>query len=115
MTGVEILASKEIVVETVFNWTAFWICAGIVFVFFIAMGLFLSVNENNYSNLFICFVIGIGMGVLFGSILGVGFGTPAAYETQYDVIISPEVSMAEFYERYEVIEQDGRIFTIREK
>lgn len=36
-------------------------------------------------------------------------------ETQYQVLISEEVSMTEFNERYEIVDQEGQIFTIREK
>lgn len=115
MTGVEILTSKEIVVETAYSWTAFWICAGIILALCIAFGLYNSMGENDYGHLFLGLLAGVVLGCLSGVIAAIAFSTPATYETQYDVIISPEVSMTEFYERYEVIEQDGRIFTIREK
>ena len=36
-------------------------------------------------------------------------------ETQYQVLISEDVSMTEFNERYEIVDQEGQIFTIREK
>jgi hypothetical protein len=36
-------------------------------------------------------------------------------ETQYQVLINEEVSMTEFNERYEIVDQEGQIFTIREK
>ena len=37
------------------------------------------------------------------------------YETQYKVTISDEVKMDEFCEKYEIIEQDGKIYTVRER
>ena len=40
--------------------------------------------------------------------------TDEIIDTKYKVTISNEVSMAEFYEKYEVIEKDGEIFTVRE-
>lgn len=51
-----------------------------------------------------CLLIGVGVAL---------FKTPP--ETRYDVIVSENVSMTEFYEKYEIIEQNGKIFTIREK
>lgn len=36
-------------------------------------------------------------------------------ETRYKVTISEEVSMVEFCEKYEVIDVDGMIYTIKEK
>lgn len=35
--------------------------------------------------------------------------------TQYKVIISDEENFTEFSEKYEVLEQDGKIYTIKEK
>lgn len=34
---------------------------------------------------------------------------------KYKVVISEEVSMTEFYEKYEIIDVDGAIYTIRDK
>ena len=41
--------------------------------------------------------------------------TQQAPKTIYKVTIDESVSMVEFYERYEIIDQDGLIFTIIEK
>lgn len=50
----------------------------------------------------------------------IGVGVDANYkipigEYEYKVIIDDNVSMTEFYEHYEVVDQDGKIFIIREK
>ena len=37
------------------------------------------------------------------------------YETHYKVTISDEVEMNDFYETYEIVEQDGKIYTVRER
>ena len=52
-----------------------------------------------------CILIGVACGDCFF----------AAEETQYKVLISEEVSMTEFNERYEIVDQEGQIFTIKEK
>lgn len=36
-------------------------------------------------------------------------------ETHYQVIIDDSVPVNEFFERYEVIEQNGKIYTVRER
>lgn len=36
-------------------------------------------------------------------------------ETRYQVLIDESVSMTDFFERYEIIEQEGKIYTIKEK
>lgn len=36
-------------------------------------------------------------------------------ETRYQVLIDESVSMTEFFEKYEIIEQEGKIYTIKEK
>ena len=60
---------------------------------------------------------GIILSVLIGLMIGVGCGSCffVNEETQYQVLINEEVSMTEFNERYEIVDQEGQIFTIREK
>lgn len=48
---------------------------------------------------------------LFGAIIK----TDEITEIQYDVTISDEVNFNEFQEKYEIIEQKGKIFTVKEK
>ena len=109
MQGVEILTSAQVAIEWSYNWIAFWWALGIVVVFVFMVGL-LEANEP---------VLGLIIGVMFGLVLagccGALFRETINYETQYKVTVSDEVSMTEFYEHYEVIEQDGKIFTVREK
>jgi hypothetical protein len=115
MTGVEILTSEQVVAATTFNWTAFWIACSLCFVCFLTLSIDLFINRwlDWLDSLFIS-----SIGFLFGGVIGLGFGilagSPTAYETQYKVTISDSVSMTDFYEHYEVIEQDGKIFTVRE-
>ena len=42
-------------------------------------------------------------------------GFETRIETRYDVTISDEVKLTEFNEKYEIIEQKGKIYTIKEK
>lgn len=115
MQGVEILTQAQVATEWAFNWTAFWIAFGIIaFVVFICGLAYLS-DDICLPIVIANFIISLIAGTLLGVFIGVIGERPTAYETQYKVTISDEVSMTDFYECYEVIEQDGKIFTMREK
>lgn len=45
----------------------------------------------------------------------IGISGPQVNETHYQVTISDEVNFNEFNERYEIIEQNGLIYTVRER
>ena len=116
MNGVEILTSAQVATEFAFNWTVLWIFVGIIsgFVFFLSFVTTAANNLEWWIALIIWIVITCILCML-GVIAGTLDKTPTTYETQYKVTISDEVSMTEFYEHYEVIDQDGKIFTVREK
>lgn len=117
MTGVEILATEQVATAFGFGWDSFWI-AGFLFGMLSAF-VFWGVAKCNYSGtggtiatVIISFLIGMGV---FGTLIGANTnGVPTAYETHYKVTISDEVPMNEFLERYEIIDQDGKIFIVRE-
>lgn len=115
MQGVEILTSAQVATEMAWNPTAFWISAIIVFSVLFIAGIVISCDNMDFILLVCCIITGVIMGGLFGCLFGKIYETPTAYETQYKVTISDEVSMTEFYEHYEIIEVDGKIFTVREK
>ena len=114
MTGVEILATKEVATVFAFNWGSFWIfmCLGVGAS--IVFGIIASIIETRILNLslVICFLIILGS--LAGIFAGYISSTPTEYETQYKVTVSDEVSMNEFLARYEIIDQEGKIYTVRE-
>lgn len=116
MTGVEILTSNEVVTKSAFNWTAFWVVGGLILVAFIIIGVFVwASGECEWNIMLILLITGMGVGAIFGSMVGDADRTPIEYVTQYQVTISDEVSMAEFCERYTIIRQDGKVFTVMEK
>ena len=51
MNGVEILATKEIVANSIFNWSVFWIAFGVIFGVFI---VFWNYYECDISRLEQC-------------------------------------------------------------
>lgn len=115
MNGVEVLAISEVAIEFAFNWKAFWIVSGIIFGIFVIFGIIMSIEHCDWSNLLIYVIAGTVLAGIFGSIFGAGFRIEKAHETQYKVVISDEVSMNEFTENYEIIDQDGKIYTVRDR
>lgn len=118
MEGVEILATEQVAIAFGFDWVLFvfmTILLGITIggiVWFLAEG-------GNFSNLAtgICvsgaLVIALAMAIAIAS--DSKSGTPTEFETHYKVTISDEVSMNEFLGRYEIVDQDGKIFVVRER
>lgn len=115
MAGVEILTSNEVAIEYAFNWTALWIAAGVLFAIFVVFGIFMALIFEDLHQVLIGVIVGAIFGIIVSPVFGFGQRKPVDYTTEYKVTISDEVSMTEFYERYEIVEQDGKIFTIREK
>ena len=116
MEGIEILNQYEVVVETTLNAIAFWIAFGIVAIAITGLGLCLYIHgECSVGIIPTLAILGVASGFLVGSIAGRISEIPTKYETRYEVQISEEVSMREFTEKYEIVDQRGNIFTIREK
>lgn len=116
MTGVEILAMEEVVVGTAFNWLAFWIAVGIS----VGVGLLIGFLGSSHSwgfdwEFFTPIWILLFVGLVFGASAGSLGATPKETETHYKALISDEVSMNEFLEQYEIVDQEGKIYTIKER
>ena len=117
MTGVEILATEQVATAFGFGWDAFWI-AGLLIGAVVAL-IFWGIAESNYlgtGGTIATVIIGFAIGMsAFGTLIGASVdGAPTAYETHYKVTISDEVPMNEFLEHYEIVDQDGKIFIVRE-
>ena len=109
MEGIEVLSVGSIGINQVFNWDVA-----------IAGGIFLGIILSVWIGLATESVVGglvsfLVMGAFFGILLGANVEKYADTVPTYKVIVSDTVSINEFYERYEVLEQDGKIFTIKEK
>ena len=116
MNGVEILATEEVAVAWAnWNWKGF--LSAIVFVFIITaiFSIVAGIADGTNTGIVIflaSFIIGSG---LFGTLVGLNTVKPTEYETQYKVVIDDSVSMNEFAEKYELVDQDVKIYTIRER
>lgn len=116
MTGIEILNETQVVAESAFSWTAFWIAGSIIFGIMIIIGIILSIYEGPDLTSWIA-VIGFGIisGLIFGFMWGMMCETPTKYETHYQVIIDDSVSMNDFLDKYEIIDTEGKILIVRER
>ena len=110
MNGVEILSS-----ETIYNtilpkcWLGIGLGCGFIFAF--AMALCFA-NDRIVLGL-VCIAL------MFGSaIVGSLGGTPSATDVnhiEYKVTIDDSVSMNEFLDKYEILDQEGKIYTVKER
>ena len=106
MQGVEILSTFEYI--TKYGWNP-WIFA--VFLGITALAAFVLYFAKKED-----FILVIIFGLLVSTMVSSPvFGTaPKEYETRYKVIIDDTVSLNEFFETYEIIDQDGKIYIVRE-
>ena len=116
MTGVEILSSAEVVAESTFNGTAFWIGFIIMIGFVLTIGVIATAGGAYEKGLILfCLIVGIISGIFVGVMFGGLFQTPTSYETHYKVTIDDSVSMNEFIDKYEILDQEGKIYTVKER
>ena len=112
MTGIEVLATEEVATGWSFNWFGF----AVVFIATILTSIFVFAPKSKTVKelLQAAGILGGIAGLLVGFIVGRGAAIPVGYETHYKVTISDEVPLNDFLERYEIVDQEGRIYTIRE-
>lgn len=110
MEGIEILSVGEIGINPVlFNWSAA-IIGGILLGLVCALGA--GAAEDSVGLFIVAFIL---CALFFGALCGFGIEKYADTAPTYKVIISDTVSLNEFYDKYEILEQDGKIFTIMER
>ena len=113
MNGVEILAMEEVVVAYEFSWPIY---IGVIFVLAIIFG-FICYFITTYPRLEDA-LIGMFVGVLIGVVIGLlpaSYLIPSEYETRYKVTISDETTMNDFLSNYEIVDQEGKIYTVVER
>lgn len=114
LDGITVLNSYEVVTKTAFSWQGFWVGLAVGVVSVVIGALIASADLDTFLH-----AVGI-MGVICGVLSGLVFGfkiipKPVEYTAEYEVTISDEVSMTDFHNRYDVIEQRNEIYVIREK
>ena len=109
MEGIEILSIGEIGINPVFNWSAAiigGILTGLVITFCV------SASKESVGLFVVMFILCVPF---FGALCGFSIEKYTDTALTYKVTISDTVSLNEFYNRYKVLEQDGKIFTIMER
>lgn len=115
MNGVEILSATQVVSKSVFNWTALWIAAGVILVFGVFVGFLIMLIEHDYFGLMAGILGGLFLSIMISPFIGALCSTPVEYETHCKVTIDDTVSMSEFMDKYEILDQEGKIYTVRER
>lgn len=110
MAGVTILGS-EVVMMTNPLFKTFAIIGICFLVSALILGL---IFKNKYYGVFVMLVLTvIGAIIAFG---GMGWASINRVEdyVKYDVLVSENVMFQEFYNKYEILEVKGQIYTVRE-
>ena len=112
--GVEILSTAQVAAEITHN---YWL-AGVIFLAVIVFGAFCGGISDKEWRARGC-LLGGCFGVLIGFLVWAGVCVVTAeatvYETIYKVTIDDSVSMNEFLDKYEIIDQEGKIYTVKER
>lgn len=106
MNGVEILSATA--QTSWYGWTF-----GVAFFITVAACLVVSFSTKKIG-------LGIGAGLIAFLLCAIFFavGGVGEYETgeyHYKVTIDDSVSMNEFLDKYEILDQEGKIYTVRER
>ena len=106
LQGVEIL-SQEVVPIMETSIIPFVVCALIS----VMLALFIGLLINNVYIAVLIYVVEI----IIAIVMDINSQVPTGEYTKYKVTISDTVNFVEFNEKYEVLEQDGKIYTIKER
>lgn len=115
MSGVEILNQTNVY----YNEGKFWI-----FLLVLSLGLFAGLVPAifEWRDGFIASgILAISIGLICGAFFGI-IGYVASIDTtdelshvEYKVIVSDEVNFTDFMEKYEIVDQEGQIYTVKER
>lgn len=115
MSGVEILSIIEKPIYQ-FNDLAFGITFFFALIICLIVGGYVSALEGEWLYLVLFPIFGIIVGTFLGLIVGgITCIETDEVEISYKVTISDEVPLNEFLDKYEIIDQDGKIYTVKER
>ena len=110
MTGVEILNS-----ETIYNTNLPECCVGIGLGFavvFVALTAFCIAHEKYLGAIISALFVIVSMII---ACLSGTYNENDIHHIEYKVTIDDSVSMNEFLDKYEIIDQEGKIYTVKER
>lgn len=96
------------------NFSTCWIFIALA-VFLTCFGLLLFPNKSDKATVILTIATILCFGIMI--ILGRSIKEDKSklISTTYQVTIDEEVNFVEFYKKYEIIDQEGQIYTIKEK
>ena len=115
MSGVEILAIEKVATNSGFNIDASFIAFVIAFILSQCIIASIMFPYIDIDDVCVSVLIGFWVGICCALLFGVACAEPTEYRDEYKVIVSDEVSMNDFFEKYEVIDCEGSIYTVIEK
>lgn len=105
MPGIEVLNTIEITKTPIYMWIL------LIVVGFSTAAFVANCDATEIKNFIISM---IGLVAIIGIwIAGMIITEPVGYK--YEVLIDEEVNLVEFYETYEIVRQEGKIYTIKER
>lgn len=110
MEGIEILSVGEEIIRSGFNWTA----AAIAFIVLGIIGALVYFAEGGIDKTS-AIIITLIIGLVFAFPIGFATSPQVGSIPTYKVTIEDSVNFNEFNEKYEIIEQDGKIYTVKER
>lgn len=111
LDGITLLDTGTKVVSYTWGWSWGGFIAAIFAIFLIVIFILCTIDGTTGGEIFL--VAGIFVGML--SLFIFAHAKPAKTINTYSVIIDDSVSMTEFYNKYEVLDIQGKIFTITER
>jgi hypothetical protein len=115
MKGVEIITSTQVVTEMTSNAVVTWVTFGVALFIMALIGVKVATKEKSIGFFLICLVVGLVVSCMSGSIAAGITTEPTAYETHYKVIVDESVGLSEFTSYYEILDQEGKIYIVRER
>ena len=116
MTGVEILSSETIYETEFYPWLiALFASIGLLIglgiaIWFLTQNLF---HIDDIAMVVVITVIGAFIGFLV--VVATEHETDIIDHIEYKVTVSEDVNFAEFMNKYEIIDQEGKIYTVKER
>lgn len=107
--GIEILKKTRLYDFSTASWISLimFVLLGVTFLI-----LFSTLYNNKYESLFL--VLG-AISIFCAFIVPILFIKPISNKYEYKVIIDNSVSINDLYDKYEIIEKEGKIYTIQDK
>ena len=118
MNGVEILSVTEhAIMERAWSWPMFFGLLVGISAFGIIIGMIIGLKECDFETGVIAGVMtGLVAALILSPLLTAAFGQKeVGTETHYKVTVDDSVSMTEFLDKYEIIDQEGKIYTVKER